>query len=270
MRWAAIWTVTQVSWQLWITPLRAMDGFSGKDSILEPTAGDRQVRDLFDYQLFPGSDHIHHKPDPANPESSYLRPTPYGEMFDVQLTSASAEMLSSYPALLLAGDIQFDDALIAKLERALAKGSTLLLTHAHQEALGQRLAHLAKRHRVEVLPPWTNPATGRPALISESRLKQLTREVLPVEVAGGPIQYEVNRTANGWVVELINNAGVAKKPDQAAITDPGAIARVMLSPRICCVSAREWRSNHACTNLDHFEVAVGPGQSVFIEFITPK
>jgi hypothetical protein len=32
MRCAAIWTVTQVSWQLWIMPLRAMDGFSGKDS----------------------------------------------------------------------------------------------------------------------------------------------------------------------------------------------------------------------------------------------
>src|ERR1039458_8002779 len=32
MRWAAIWTVTQVSWQLWITPVRAMDGFSGKDT----------------------------------------------------------------------------------------------------------------------------------------------------------------------------------------------------------------------------------------------
>jgi hypothetical protein len=31
MRWAAIWTVTQVSWQLWITPLRVMDGFSGKE-----------------------------------------------------------------------------------------------------------------------------------------------------------------------------------------------------------------------------------------------
>src|ERR1035437_4180122 len=35
MRWAAIWTGTQVSWQLWIMPLRAMDGFSGKDSHLD-------------------------------------------------------------------------------------------------------------------------------------------------------------------------------------------------------------------------------------------
>jgi hypothetical protein len=32
MRWAANWTVTQVSSRLWITPLRTMDGFSGKDS----------------------------------------------------------------------------------------------------------------------------------------------------------------------------------------------------------------------------------------------
>jgi hypothetical protein len=34
MRWAVIWTVTQVSWQLGITPRRAMDGFSGKDKWL--------------------------------------------------------------------------------------------------------------------------------------------------------------------------------------------------------------------------------------------
>ena len=32
MRCAAIWMVTQVSWQLWIMPLQAMDGFSGKDT----------------------------------------------------------------------------------------------------------------------------------------------------------------------------------------------------------------------------------------------
>ena len=78
--------------------LAGYNGYMDKPwGILEPTAGDRQVRDLFDFQLFPGSDHIHHKPDPENPESSYLRPTPYGEIFDVQLTNASTEMLSSYP-----------------------------------------------------------------------------------------------------------------------------------------------------------------------------
>ena len=138
--------------------------------ILEPTTGDRQVRDLFDHQLFPGGDHIHHKPDPKNPESSYLRPTPFGEIFDVQLTNASAEMLSSYPVILLAGDIEFDDELINKLEDALKRGSRLLIAPAHQKALGSRFARLAKYTGIEVLQPWTNPDTGRSTAIPDSRL----------------------------------------------------------------------------------------------------
>ena len=250
--------------------LAGYNGYMDKPwGILEPTAGDRQVRDLFDHQLFPGSDHIHTNPFPSNPEFSYLRPTPYGEMFDVQLTSASAEMLSSYPVILLAGDIEFDEELVAKLERALTKGSTLLLTRAHQEALGPRFARLAKHPGVEVLQPWTNPGTGRPALISDSRLQRLAREALPVEVSGDPIQYQVNRTTNGWVIELINNAGVSKKPDQPATTDPSAIARVVLRPRIRYASAREWRSNRSYPKRDPSNLEVGPGQSVFVEFICP-
>ena len=248
--------------------LAGYNGYMDKPwGILEPTAGDRQVRDLFDYQLFPGSDHIHTKPFPSNPEFSYLRPTPYGEMFDVQLTSASAEMLSSYPVILLAGDIEFDAELVAKLERALKQGSTLLLTPAHQEALGHRFTRLKKYRGIEVLQPWTNPATSRPALISDARLQRLAREALPFEMSGDPIQYEVNRTPNGWAVELINNAGVTKKPDQPATTDPGAIARVALRPRFICAKAQEWRSSRAYSKLDPLRLEVGPGQSAFVEFI---
>jgi hypothetical protein len=250
--------------------LAGYNGYMDKPwGILEPTAGDRQVRDLFDHQLFPGSDHIHTNPFPNNPEFSYLRPTPYGEMFDVQLTSASADMLSSYPVILLAGDIEFDDGLVTKLERALKKRSTLLLTPAHQEALGTQFARLKKHRGVEVLQPWTNPATGRPALISDARLQRLAREALPVEVSGDPIQYQINRTPKGWAVELINNAGVSKKPDQPAITDPGASARVVLRPRVRYASAREWRSNRSYTKLDPLKLEVGPGQSAFVEFICP-
>ena len=71
--------------------------------ILEPTAGDRETRDLFDHQLFPGSDHIHAKPNPENPEASYLRPTPYGEIFDVLLTSAAPRSPSHLPGHSIGG-----------------------------------------------------------------------------------------------------------------------------------------------------------------------
>jgi hypothetical protein len=250
--------------------LAGYNGYMDKPwGILEPTTGDRQVRDLFDDQLFPGSDHIHAKPFPENPELSYLRPTPYGEMFDVQLTSASAEMLSSYPVLFLAGDIEFDDELVDKLELALKRGSVLLLAPAHREALGSRFARLAKYSGVEVLQPWTNPATGRSAAISDLRLQRLARETLPVAVSGDPIQYQVNRTTNGWVIELINNAGVVKKPDQPANEDPKAIARVVLDVRVPCVSAREWRSNRAYAKPNHLQIEVGPGKSAFVEFVCP-
>ncbi len=250
--------------------LAGYNGYMDKPwGILPPTAGDRAVRDLFDHQLFPGSDHIHRRPDPANPESSYLRPTPYGEMFDVQLSSASAEMLSSYPVLLLAGEIEFDDVLIAKLERALAQGRTVLLAPAHQEALGPRFTRLSKHPGLEMLSPWINPATGRSAVISDARLQRLARESLPVEVSEDPIHYQVNRTTTGWVIELINNPGVAKKPDQPATTDPSAIARVALKPRFRCVSAREWRSHRSYEKLDEIRLEVGPGQSVFVELISP-
>jgi hypothetical protein len=97
----------------------------------------------------------------------------------------------------------------------------------------------------------------------------LAREALPVEVSGDPIEYQINRTPKGWAVELINNAGVSKKPDQPAITDPGASARVVLRPRIRFASAREWRSNSSYTKLDPLKLEVGPGQSAFVEFTCP-
>jgi hypothetical protein len=235
--------------------------------ILEPTVGDRQVRDLFDEQLFPGGDFIHHPPAaPTNPESSYLRPTPSGEMFDVQLTSASAEMLSSYPVLLLAGDIEFDDALVRKFELALAQGSTVLLSEAQKAALGSRFARLANHAGLEVLPPWTNSLTGRSGVISDARLRRLAEENLPVAVSDGRVEYEINRNAQGWVVELVNNAGVTKKPDQPATTDPKAVARVTLRPRFRATSAREWGSNRAYAQPGEVRVEVGPGQSAFVEF----
>jgi hypothetical protein len=250
--------------------LSGYNGYMDKPwGILEPTEGDRQIRDLFDEQLFPGSDHIHHRPDPNNPESSYMRPTPYGEIFDVQLTSASAEMLSSYPVLLLAGDIEFDNELITKLEQALKKGSRVLMTPAHQSALGPRFARLKKYSGIEVLQPWTNPATGRTTAIPNGRLSLLVNEILPFEIAGDPVQYQINRTAKGWVIELVNNTGVVKKPDQPAITDLSAVARVFLRPRVHCVSALEWRSNDVYQQPGEIRLEVGPGRSAFVEFVCP-
>lgn len=253
-----------------------LDQFAGYNAymdkpwgILPPTAGDREARDLFDHQLFPGSDHIHAKPDPANPEASYLRPTPHGEIFDVLLTSVPPEILPSYPAILLVGDIEFDDAFLSELDKALRRGRRVLMSARHREALGDGFARLARQGAVEVLEPWTNPATGRPAAISRDRLTALARDLLPVQVEGDPVQYAVNRTPTGWVVELINNRGVIKRGPEPATLDPMQRIQVTLRPRVKFARATEWRSGrvHPAISSAGLSLDLGPGGIEFVEFV---
>ena len=251
--------------------LAGYNGYMDKPwGILPPTPGDRATRDLFDEQLFPGADHIH-RPAPAdNPEASYLRPTPHGEIFDVQLSSADAALLAAYPVLLLAGDLAFPEEFVAKLEQSLRAGHRVLLTPAHQAALGPRYARLAAYPGLERLAAETNPATGRPAAVAPARLAALSRELLPVRVAGDPIQFAVNRLTNGWVVELVNNRGVTKRPGDPAEINPSAVARVVLEPGFPPHSVREWRSGRVLAPAEPLRFEVGPGQTIFVEFTEPR
>jgi hypothetical protein len=237
--------------------------------ILKPTVGDREVRDLFDFQLFPGSDHIHTPPDKANPEASYLRPTPYGESFDVLLTTAPAEVLSAYPVILLAGDVEFDENFKDALGQALQHGSEVLLSRRHRTAFGYGWESLKRKGTIEVLETWRNPKTGRSTAVSDEDLKRITRKFQPIHVTGDTVQYQINRTESGWVVELVNNSGVIKKPDQSAVVDSRIAARVRLKPLGKCISAGKWRSRETFTNPNEIEVTLGAGTIDFVEFVEP-
>lgn len=250
-----------------------LDHFAGYNAymdkpwgILNPTLGDRETRDLFDHQLFPGSDHVHTKPDPVNPEASYLRPTPFGEMFDVLLTSVPPELLPNYPAILLVGDIEFEPAFLSELEKALRRGSRVLMSPRHREALGAEFGRIAQQGEVEVVEPWINPATGRPSAISDGRLRSLAQNYLPVEVTGDPIQFAINRIPGGWLVALINNRGVIKRGDQPAVVDPNGGVRVRLKVKVPCGVAREWRSGRTHSQPDGLDLELGPGAVEFVEF----
>ena len=234
--------------------------------ILPPTAGDRELRDLFDAQLFPGADHIHFRPDPLNPEASYLRPTPVGEAVDVLLSGVRAAVLKAYPVVLLAGDLQFESGFVETLEGALRHGTRVLMLPRHREVLGDRFKRLARAGRVEVLQPWVNPVTGRPAAISQARLAELVRERLPVVVTGEGIQYQINRLPHGWVVELIHNGGVLKRPREPAAIDPSVVARVHLEASRRHGAVREWRSGVRHAAGREVDLTLGPGAVEYVEF----
>lgn len=184
------------------------------------------------------------------------------------LTSVPPGLLAQYLVVLVAGDVEFNDTTIARLDEALRRGSTVLISERHRDALSERLKALAKRGRLEVLQPWINPATGRPTAIADERLARLARELLPVEILGDPIQFQINRTRTGWVLELVNNRGVAKKPGEPAVIDPQARACVTLKPKLRFTSAREWRSKVVHERAKETLLEIGPGQSEFVEFVT--
>ncbi len=234
--------------------------------ILEPTAGDREARDLFDHQLFPGADHIHQAPDADNPESSYLRPTPYGEIFDVLLSNVSENRLSHYPVILLVGDIDFTPHFLDQLQQALRTGSRVLISTRHREQLGVEFERLATHGSLEVLAPWVNPQTGRHTAISNDRLATLSQDWLPVEASGDEVQYACNRTSRGWVVELINSRGVAKKGNEPARVDASAIAHLTLRAKFPTQEIRCWRTT-AQTTQDSIRLEIGPGEVEYVEFV---
>lgn len=248
-----------------------LDHFNGYNAyqgrpwgILESTPGDLETHDLFEAQLFAGSDHIHKPADPINPEKSYLRPTPYGEMFDVLLSNARPEVLSAYPVILLAGDHEFDAGFVCNLFEALRAGSLLLLKQGHAEQLGDDFKRLQGTGAVEVIEAWTNPATNRPAAISNTRLAQLRDTLLPVRVEGDPVQYQINRTVSGWIVEIINNDGIIKKPAEPAVVQEDKTAHIVITPQVSVSKATLLRGGDKLEISPTISLSIAPGESRFV------
>ena len=250
--------------------LAGYNAYKGRPwGIMDNTPGDLETRNLFQQQLFPGSDHIHAHPFPDNPEQSYLRPTPFGEMFDVLLSSAKAEVLEAYPVILLVGDISFDRDFTERLIQAAHRGCRLLLHQRHAQALGDDLDLLRRAGKIEVLEDEVNPPTMQRRAISNDHLAQLSAQYLPIRVTGDPIQYQINRNRCAWVIELINNQGIIKKPDQPALVEPQKSAQVELWPRTPIQSVSQWSQAQdiALGAVVPIPVTVDPGESVFLELI---
>lgn len=88
---------------------------------LQPEPSDYMKEALFD-TIYPGQF------DELN-EKNLLSPTPYGDIFDVMLSSATPEHIQAYPVLFLVGDVAVDmnDTLASALETYVRNGGTLVI-----------------------------------------------------------------------------------------------------------------------------------------------
>ena len=236
--------------------------------ILPRTPGDQEIFDLLERQLYFSATRLPVPGNPKNPEAGYLHPTPQGELCDVMLSTVPGAIMRRYPVILLAGEVEFSKFIVHELVTAAQGGSRILLHPRHVEALGpERLAKLRRAGAVEVLEPWTNPDTQRPAAISRDRLQRIASDTLPIGVTGDPVQYQINRNRTGWVIELINNDGVVKEGRSPAVVHPQVIARVKLNPRFAWGRATEWATGTSLPEGQSVELEIPPGESRFVEFV---
>lgn len=125
-------------------------------------------------------------------------------------------------------------------ENRVGKGSVIVAAERWMTAWGKD-AKVGERMTHEV-----EPETGRPVHHEgiEWLLAELGRRFAPVAV-DGDIQWGVNRTPTGWLLYLINNAGVVKYADKPEQIRPGGSDVSVDLSRIGVASAREIISGSA-------------------------
>jgi hypothetical protein len=89
-------------------------------------------------------------------------------------------------------------------------------------------------------------------------------DAVPVKVVGD-VEYLINRTANGWVVTLLNNNGVLKTQQGMAQVDRGAYANVTIAaPGV--QSATEWTSDTSLKiDKGNLSIQIAPGSLAIVE-----
>lgn len=101
-------------------------------------------------------------------------------------------------------------------------------------------------------------------------LRQITREVLPLEVRGD-VEYGLSQTPDGWWVYFINNKGVTKYALTPEELDPAATATVTVKLRaLRASSVTELREDKPLTvdrGRNDFRLDVGPGDVRIIKIV---
>ena len=205
--------------------------------------------------------------------------TPYGDMFDVLAAdfpdqSSLRASLGDYPRAVLVGDYKDNPELERTLADYVAAGGVLTLNRAQVD--GGFGKSLVGKPGVEVcedrwlLPKWPigafELADGLVEAPAAARmLAHVTDGLAPVKVEGD-VQYGFNRTKRGWLVYIINNAGVSKpKADYAKVMPGGTKVGVSLG-RLAGATVRDMVANQSLsTTGGRLDLVVPYGELVILD-----
>ena len=149
-------------------------------------------------------------------EKGALSNNDFGDSFDFLLQNASPEVLASYPALLLSGDIVLSEAEIDNYRAYVQNGGTLVLNNAYLKYFPEYTGELVN-DRYDV-----TDGEGRVIVYGPDHsiknlrkiLKELIAEYIPFSYSDD-IQSIVNIADGYFYLTLMNNEGITKTHHQA-------------------------------------------------------
>ncbi len=187
------------------------------------------------------------------------------QLLGVQLTNAFGE--SDTARCLAPGeDAQDLSGQMFRYEKAELKGATALITTSGGDPL-VTLNKVGKGTVVLSLLPDLLGHDERVTPFAAHLLAHVFNDATPVKVSGD-VEYLINRTANGWVVTLINNNGVFKPQQGLAQVDRNAYVSVTIGLRSGQIqSATDWITDRAL-NPANLTVSIAPGGVAVVELRT--
>jgi hypothetical protein len=199
--------------------------------------------------LWPASFAI--QPVDSYPEANFMVRGPLGDMVDVLLENAGVDKLKRYKIIFLAGDLNPSRDLLSRLYQFLVSGGTVVIQYPQQSIFGELRGETYQQNQVGGIA--TNRVYRYPygagavvyvldASAYSDLLGTLYWEKMPVLVQGN-VGVMLNRLEHSWVVTLINNTGVTKRPTSAEVNDGGSVQAIVGS-RTPIGEVKLWRGAH--------------------------
>jgi hypothetical protein len=206
--------------------------------------GDEMTYELLE-TLFPGGWIENGK------EKCQLVNNEFGDIFDIILQNASADVLASYPVIFMSGEIKLGSEEAARLIDYVDNGGTLIVNTAYLTVLNQVFTARGTSFRLQygwsdfiktVRSDAQNSNRGSFILYGNdydtTKIRTILREIVPKITpftirTTGPfgsdqgkwganthIQQLITRNANGWILTLINNDGITKTHHEPPKIEP--------------------------------------------------
>jgi hypothetical protein len=163
------------------------------------------------------------------------------QLLGVRLTNETGEAHNAR-CLAPGEDVQDLKGQIFRYEKVELKGATPLITTLSDQPL-VTVNNVGKGNVVFIAVPDLLAEDERMTPFAAHTLAHVFANATPVKVTGD-VEYLINRTANGWIVTLLNNNGVFKTQQGMAQVDRSAYVTVTISlPGQPIQSATEWTTD---------------------------